>query len=182
MSDRKYMFSRTRNRGLRRRGNASRLAQNVENDLCSNTQNSLKVLVVSQAISGAVTQSSGREKSKTETNDLIRKSSDKSCSNSEKPNCYNCAYRGEIPGNAHSKCLHPKIAPATEDPFIAMVSMMGSRGFRSLGVNLGDELGDLLGVEGAKHGIDSGWFNWPLNFDPVWLLTCGGYTPKKGDL
>jgi hypothetical protein len=56
--------------------------------------------------------------------------------------------------------------------------MLGSRGFRSLGINLGDELGDLLGVTGSQHGINSGWFNWPLNFDPAWLKSCNGFTPN----
>jgi len=24
-----------------------------------------------------------------------------------------------------------------------------------------------------------GWFYWPINFDPVWLLECNGHTPKE---
>lgn len=34
-------------------------------------------------------------------------------------------------------------------------------------------------VEGDPHGRRMGWFFWPLNFDPVWLLSCTGYTPKE---
>ena len=35
-----------------------------------------------------------------------------------------------------------------------------------------------LKVKGDSHGIKSGWFNHPLNFDPVWLDECDGFTPK----
>lgn len=33
----------------------------------------------------------------------------------------------------------------------------------------------------CKHpnGIKNGWFFWPLNFDPVWLENCDGFTAKK---
>jgi len=35
-----------------------------------------------------------------------------------------------------------------------------------------------LGITGHAQGIRSGWFMWPANFDPVWLLTCNGFAPK----
>ena len=35
-----------------------------------------------------------------------------------------------------------------------------------------------LGVTGVPHGIERGWFSWPLNFDPVWLRTCNGFEAK----
>jgi len=34
---------------------------------------------------------------------------------------------------------------------------------------------DLLGIEADAHGIDSGWFRHPANFDPVWLRHCEGF-------
>lgn len=34
-------------------------------------------------------------------------------------------------------------------------------------------------VKGHPHGIGSGWFEWPLNFDPVWLLSCDGFKSKE---
>lgn len=41
-------------------------------------------------------------------------------------------------------------------------------------------------VVGAPHGIKNGWFFWPYNFDPVWLLECDGFDeadePKGGGL
>ena len=28
---------------------------------------------------------------------------------------------------------------------------------------------------GKEHGRNKGWFLWPLNFDPVWLVSCDGF-------
>ncbi|RKX65102.1 MAG: hypothetical protein DRP42_05335 [Tenericutes bacterium] len=36
-------------------------------------------------------------------------------------------------------------------------------------------------VEGAKHGKQMGWFMWPINFDPTWLLECDGFAPEFSD-
>lgn len=40
-----------------------------------------------------------------------------------------------------------------------------------------------LGIKGNPHGIVNGWFNWPYNFDPVWLDACGGFerTPNLSE-
>ena len=34
-------------------------------------------------------------------------------------------------------------------------------------------------AKGHPRGIAMGWFNFPWNFDPIWLLECSGFTPKK---
>ena len=36
-----------------------------------------------------------------------------------------------------------------------------------------------LNISGNAHGIKSGWFYWPINFDPVWLESCNGFEAKK---
>jgi hypothetical protein len=36
-------------------------------------------------------------------------------------------------------------------------------------------------VEGHPQGIKSGWFIWPLNFDPTWLLSCNGFSNNPED-
>ena len=36
-------------------------------------------------------------------------------------------------------------------------------------------------VEGNLIGIKRGWFLWPLNFDPTWLVSCNGFSNKKED-
>ena len=38
-----------------------------------------------------------------------------------------------------------------------------------------------LGITADRHGFLSGWFFWPANFDPVWLLSCKGFTPKEDE-
>lgn len=64
---------------------------------------------------------------------------------SKRPDCYECKYRGTIPGDAHTRCKHPK------------------RG--------------TLKIKGHPGGIKGGWFSWPGNFDPIWLLECDGFQP-----
>jgi hypothetical protein len=36
-----------------------------------------------------------------------------------------------------------------------------------------------LGIQADRHGVRMGWFCWPDNFDPVWLLNCEGFTPNE---
>ena len=63
--------------------------------------------------------------------------------NTKRPNCYDCEYRGELIGNAHSECFNLKAK-----------------------------------VKGNEHGIKSGWFCHPSNFDPTWLEECDGFKKK----
>jgi len=87
----------------------------------------------------------------------------------KKPNCYKCKYRGECPGSAHSRCVHPKVTEM--NPLQAMsdlISMMRGVVTEVKG----------LKVKGNPHGIRNGWFAWPFNFDPVWLEECNGFENK----
>ena len=34
-------------------------------------------------------------------------------------------------------------------------------------------------VKGNKHGIRSGWFYFPVNFDPVWLEECDSFESNQ---
>lgn len=34
-------------------------------------------------------------------------------------------------------------------------------------------------VLGHANGIKQGWFHWPWNFDPAWLLQCDSFKAKK---
>lgn len=36
-------------------------------------------------------------------------------------------------------------------------------------------------VTANAHGVRSGWFIWPVNFDPVWLISCNGFSDKPAD-
>ncbi len=37
-------------------------------------------------------------------------------------------------------------------------------------------------VSGSEHGIKNGWFEFPYNFDPIWLEECVSYRSKSFDL
>jgi hypothetical protein len=36
-------------------------------------------------------------------------------------------------------------------------------------------------VSGNPMGISKGWFLWPLNFDPIWLESCDGFSDDPKD-
>lgn len=76
--------------------------------------------------------------------------------------CYKCKYRGDVPGVAHSCCHYP-------GNDTNLFSMFESANFLQAAK---------LDIRAEKHGVMSGWFMWPVNFDPIWLRSCNGFTPK----
>lgn len=90
----------------------------------------------------------------------------------KKPDCYKCVHRGTIPGDAHSQCNHPEVeAVSTErNPLMRMAHAMSGAY---------NPIAKKLNIVANFHGIRSGWFMWPVNFDPVWLKNCDGFTPKE---
>jgi len=86
-----------------------------------------------------------------------------------KPNCYECQFRGEIPGDAHSRCLHPELGKQDDNPFGAIVDMIRGT-YRGAAQK--------LNIQGHPLGVRRGWFAWPANFDPNWLVNCDGFTAK----
>ena len=73
-----------------------------------------------------------------------------------KPDCYKCIHRRDLAGDAHSQCQHPKAS-------IAYMAGVPSP----------------LNIKGDSHGIRNGWFMWPMNYDPIWLKNCDGFTPAQ---
>lgn len=130
---------------------------------------------VSPAISPAAQrlQSNGRESPTIETTETQppHKSGDKSGSQSRKttPDCYECIYRRDVPGSAHSSCEHPERLYAAKSFMIATLS-----GVHSDGEVLTVDVGTIC-IAGKVHGIRHGWFIWPFNFDPTWLVRCSGF-------
>lgn len=57
------------------------------------------------------------------------------------PQCYGCKYRMNIPGDAHSKCSFDFWTNEVEPP------------------------------KGSEHGIKNGWFFFPFNYDPRWMIS-----------
>ena len=94
----------------------------------------------------------------------------------KKPCCYKCYYRGTIPGSAHSKCLHPSVKDVTDDPLANILGILASVRRRQPFTDRASK----LNIKAASHGVKSGWFNWPVNFDPVWLENCDGFKEKAG--
>lgn len=82
--------------------------------------------------------------------------------------CYSCKFRGTVPGSAHSSC-----SALPED--IAMPI------FISLALNH-----PIAGLEKYidinKHGIQNGWANYPVDFDPIWIKSCSFYEKKNEEI
>ncbi len=96
-----------------------------------------------------------------------------------KPNCYQCAHRRNLMGDAHSKCDHPDITQdaITNEPLNQLMAIFAGVGRVDPIVNASGA--KHLNVRGNTHGIKGGWFNWPWNFDPIWLETCNGFLHKR---
>ena len=95
---------------------------------------------------------------------------------SDKPNCYKCKWRGEVPGDAHSCCNHPN-SGLRDDSAASAFAIFASVGRGPPVINRKEAAA--LNVRGSPHGIRRGWFNWPYNFDPTWLESCGGFEARK---
>jgi len=88
-----------------------------------------------------------------------------------KPNCYECKHRGTVAGDAHSCCRHPKLNSKNGCDYFDMIVRL-----------LGGEYVEFMkefGITAEAHGFEMGWFFWPVNFDPVWLLTCKMFEQKE---
>ena len=96
-----------------------------------------------------------------------------------KPNCYECKHRGEVPGSAHSCCNHPITKADHDNPLAKMLGIFAGVG-RALPIT--GETARKLNIKGNACAIPRGWFNWPFNFDPVWLESCDGFeaVERKG--
>jgi len=90
--------------------------------------------------------------------------------------CYKCKHRRDLPGSAHSKCVHPSIERVSNDPLTNVLGILASVG-RELPFSLGG--GEELNIKASPHGIKNGWFIFPVNFDPMWLLNCDGFTENE---
>jgi hypothetical protein len=94
--------------------------------------------------------------------------------NANKPSCYKCKWRGGLVGDAHSCCKHPKNAAVMNDPLTQIMGIFaGVQRVPPINIETG------LHVKGNPYGIKHGWFNWPMNFDPVWLESCDGFEKKE---
>lgn len=96
-----------------------------------------------------------------------------------KPNCYDCKFRREVAGSAHSSCAHPVVGADCSDPFANMMATLASVGRVNPVIS---QKAEKLNVRGNATGIRRGWFNWPWDFDPVWLEHCDGFEQKPATI
>lgn len=90
-----------------------------------------------------------------------------------KPNCYECKYRKNLIGDAHSSCAHPSNEKIAKDLMINMLAKLAT----IVRTDSNKEQSDIH-VVGNPYGIRMGWFNYPWNFDPTWLESCDGFIQK----
>lgn len=81
----------------------------------------------------------------------------------KKSNCYKCKHRGTIPGDCHTRCQYPGTKTGILDHFAPENKPIAEK----------------LNIKGHPTGIRRGWFNWPVNFDPTWLVNCDGFESKE---
>ena len=93
----------------------------------------------------------------------------------KKFDCYTCKYRGKVAGSAHSSCNHPSLTKVKDNPMLNLMAIFASVGRNPPMIASSEE----LNIKGNSHGIKNGWFNFPFNFDPIWLENCDGYIKKE---
>jgi len=93
---------------------------------------------------------------------------------SERPDCYKCKFVGSVAGSAHNCCNHPETKGA-HDSIGDLFAKLGVLGLFDPNSHY------QLGITANPHGVKNGWFTWPWNFDPVWLLTCDGFEATEVD-
>lgn len=76
-------------------------------------------------------------------------------------NCYECKHRRNLIGDCHSSCS--AVPDSVKFQAFSIVQLMGQ---------LKTECTD---VQFKAHGVKNGWYNWPLNFDPIWVESCSLY-------
>ena len=81
--------------------------------------------------------------------------------------CYNCKFRGEIPGSAHSCCEITKHIPALSKVKTEMLDIALLTGKAKIKSGDGSSA-----VQLNPEGVKNGWASWPLDFDPIWITKC----------
>lgn len=96
------------------------------------------------------------------------------------PDCYRCKHRRGLVYSAHSRCVHPCISNEQNDGEFnyVMGSLISLLNFYNQGTS---PLMKRMNISGTPHGVKNGWFNWPLDFDPIWLESCDRFEEKADD-
>lgn len=90
-----------------------------------------------------------------------------------KKDCYNCKFKGSVPGSAHSRCNVIKTLYQSESDLLEIYISVGK--YVITDKNTNEPI-----VKLNEYGVRSGWAMWPVDFDPIWVDSCGFYTEKDG--
>jgi len=85
--------------------------------------------------------------------------------------CYNCKFRSDALGSAHSKCNI--ISCSNNEGSDALEYLIASGKYQLINGETKEPL-----VKLNEHGVKNGWALWPINFDPIWVESCNFYTEK----
>lgn len=85
--------------------------------------------------------------------------------------CYTCKYKRNVPGDTHIQCKYPLMNSETSS-ILFLASMANPVAFNI-------EVERMFGFTGDIHGLRSGWFCFPENFDTTWMQ---GECKKHSDL
>ncbi len=93
-----------------------------------------------------------------------------------KPNCYECKFRGTVPGSAHSRCNVLSSNCSNESEVFELEILLSTHRVQLTNKETNESL-----VKLNDHGIVNGWASWPIDFDPIWVDGCVFETKKETD-
>lgn len=93
------------------------------------------------------------------------------------PTCkkFDCKHQSSIPGDCHIRCKHPLVSEEDSAIDADILSLLSGR----VKFHYASSLARKMGVSGHITGIKNGWFNWPYNFDPIWLESCAKFEKRE---
>lgn len=84
--------------------------------------------------------------------------------------CADCPYKSTVPGSGHhQKCEHPVILGSE----FKILGLVLSGHYKLLGFTVNETGEKFSMITINEHGIEHGWANWPVDFDPIWIDSCG---------
>lgn len=89
-------------------------------------------------------------------------------------NCYDCKFKGSVPGSAHSSCNILKEAITDSSKRTQLELLLATHQVK---LTMGENEEPMVKMN--EHGIKNGWANWPLDFDPVWIEDCKFFNEKN---
>lgn len=92
-------------------------------------------------------------------------------------NCWNCKYKGEVPGSAHICCNHP-VVEIDQLKMIMLLQLAKGIYYENpthIKLTNKDTEKEHNFIEISEQGFKGGWASYPINFDPTWIEKCMGY-------